>query len=87
MLCTGVIHTLAFSTYKVTGLLEDKILYREDVFSLVHVMNSSLLFQANKYQATLNNMLSPLGVTVPMKHTLYNSYWRALLFDCIAHIN
>lgn len=76
----------AFRTYKVIGLLVDKTLYKEDVFHLVHIMNSPpLISDANKY-ATLNNILSPSGI-VWANHTLYNVFTRAPLFDCIAHIH
>lgn len=80
----------AFSTYNIIGLLVDKILCKEDVFHLVHIMNSLPLnsTEANKYPATLNKMLELLtGITVWANHTLYNVSIRAPLFDCIAHIN
>lgn len=56
--CLPIRNFSAFSTYKVIGLLVDKTLYKEDVFHLVHIMYSPpLISGANKYHATLNNIL------------------------------
>lgn len=56
--CLPFKHFSAFSTCKFIGLLVDKTVYKEDVFSLSahHEFTASYSTGANKYHATLNNM-------------------------------